>query len=247
MSTTTTTVLDVGDPSSASRVGVELARTTEALAVRLASRDAITTVAACEQAVTDRQQIADAITSVEAFFSPLKRLAHQLHKALCDRESAILAPLRIRDKRIVDAIREFKTDQDRQRQEAERAEADRQRRDREAQAAAEAAALERQGEPALAEAVIAEAVTAPPPVVALPDVTKQVEGLRFTRTWKWKFAGGPADVKATPPEFRARAMRLLPREFLTVDEAKLAKFATGMKDTARVPGIDFYYVDTPRR
>jgi len=95
--------------------------------------------------------------------------------------------------------------------------------------------------------VIAEAVSAPLPVVALPDVTKSVEGLRFTRTWHWRYAGGPRDVKQTPPEVRARSLRMLPREFMTADESKLTKFATGMKDTARVPGIEFYFVDTPRR
>jgi hypothetical protein len=238
--------LDVSRPETAAVVGTELARTTEALAGRLVVC-AVTDLVSLEQAVGDRQQIGAAIKSVEEFFAPLKSLAHRLHRALCDRENAILKPLQSLDRQKSNAISDFKSAQDRLRQQREREEAEARRRESEAQAAAEAAALESQGQPELAAAVIEESISAPLPVVALPDVTKAVEGLRFTRTWHWRFSGGPRDVKQTAPETRARTMRLVPRDFLTLDESKLTKYATSMKDTARVPGIDFYFVDTPRR
>jgi hypothetical protein len=241
-----TTILDVTRPETANAVGTDLVTTTAALTDRLAG-GTVTDLPSLEQAVIDRQQLGAAMKTVEAFFAPLKQGAYQLHRALCDREGAILKPLQALDRAKVAAISAYKADQDRVRQAQEREEAERRRRAYEAQAASEAAALEAQGQPALAEAVIAEAVSAPPPVVALPDITKQVDGLRFTRTWHWRYAGGPRDVTQTPPEIRARTMRLLPRDYLTLDERKLTTFAKSMKDTARVPGIEFYCVDTPRR
>jgi hypothetical protein len=239
-------VLDASNPESANRIGSDLAQSSEMLARTIVLMP-VTDVPSLEQAVSDRQQISGAIKAVEEFFAPFKSLAYQLHRKLCERESAILKPLQSLDRQRSDAISEFKRAQDSIRQQREREEAAAQQREREAQAAAEAAALERQGQPELAEAVIAEAVSAPAPVVVLPDVTRSVAGLRFSRTWHWRYAGGPKDVKQTPPEVRVRTMRMIPREYLTVDESKLTKFATGMKDTARVPGIEFYFVDTPRR
>lgn len=42
--------------------------------------------------------------------------------------------------------------------------------------------------------------------------------------------------------WRARVVNaaLIPREYLMVDEAKLANYAKAMKETANVPGVDFY-------
>ena len=246
MAKSTAAILDVSNPESASRVGLELATRMESITSQLAGA-VVTDQGSCEQAVMDRRQIGDAMKTVEDFFAPLKSLAYQLHKKLCDRENLILKPLRALDRQKSEAISAFKAIEDAQRRQRERDESARRQRERETQAAAEAAALEDQGQPELAAAVVHEAITAPAPVVTLPDLTRQVEGLRFTRTWHWRYTGGPRDVKQTSPEIRARTLRLVPREFLTLDESKLTKFATGMKDTAQVPGIEFYYVDTPRR
>jgi hypothetical protein len=135
---------------------------------------AITGVGDLEQAVLDRQEIGAAAKRVEEFFAPLKTMAHRLHKALCDRENEILGPLMRLDRAKRDAISTYKAEQDRLRREAERVAADQQRRERDAAAAHEAAALERAGERELAASVLEEAVTAPAPVVALPDITRQV-------------------------------------------------------------------------
>ena len=42
-------------------------------------------------------------------------------------------------------------------------------------------------------------------------------------------------------------MQLIPREFLCVDEKKLGAHIRAMKDSAKVPGIEIYYVDDPVR
>jgi hypothetical protein len=54
---------------------------------------------------------------------------------------------------------------------------------------------------------------------------------KFRRSWKWRL------VK---PE-------LVPREFLVVDTVRLNKYATAMRESAHVPGVEFYPVDEPIR
>jgi hypothetical protein len=39
----------------------------------------------------------------------------------------------------------------------------------------------------------------------------------------------------------------VPREFCAVDTVKLGRYATAMKDSAKVPGVRFFYVDDPVR
>ena len=112
-------VIDFIDPSKAKDVGRELESTTASLATRLTTTT-VTDLPSLEQAVTDRQALGEAIKRVEEFFSPFKQMAHRLHKALCDRETEILAPLRRVDFVKREAITEFKAAQDRLRQARER-------------------------------------------------------------------------------------------------------------------------------
>jgi hypothetical protein len=145
------------------------------------------------------------------------------------------------------AIGDFKAAQDRIRQQQEQVLADARRRDEQDRATATAAQLERSGEPEMAAQVLAEAIAAPPPVVALPDETKQIEGLHFTRRWLWRFAGGPKELTDTPPAVIARTMELIPRTYLCVDEKKVGAIVRASKGTIAIPGLDIYYVDDPRR
>jgi len=239
-------ILDFNQPETARAVGGELAATGEALVIQL-RESAVIDLATLEQAVRDRQTLGQAIARVAQFFAPFKAMAHQLHKALCDREREILAPLEQLDQLKRTAIAAYKRDQDRIRQEQERTLAEQRRRDEQDRAAAEAAQLEIAGEHEMAAAVVADAIAAPAPVVVLPDATKAVEGLKFTRRWLWRFAGGPADLKQTPPTVLARTMQLIPREYLCVDEKKVGAIVRSSKGTIRIPGIDVYYVDDPVR
>jgi hypothetical protein len=212
------------------------AATTEALAfveshrIEVSDRDSLIRAVELRLVIAERQQtIANKIAKPKAW-------AHGLHKWFCALESAALAPYTKLDTYERDQIREFKAAEDRRRAEAERLEAERQRRDAEARAATEAAALETTGDHTLADAVLEEAVSAPAPVVVLPDATK-VDGLAFTRRYLWRYAPGGL----------VRALALLPRPYLTVDEKKITLFAKAMKGTATLPGIEFYHVDDPVR
>ena len=239
-------VIDFIQPDKAKSIGGEIETTTKSLASRL-SQSAVTDLGSLEQAVLDRQAIGDAIKRVQEFFAPFKQMAHRLHKALCDRENEILAPLQRVDVAKRTAISDYKAAQDRIRAARERELADQRRREEEARAAADAAQLEAAGMHAEASAVLEEAIAAPAAVVVLTDETKAVEGLKFTRRWCWRFSGGPQAIKDTPPAILERTMQLIPREFLCVDEKKVGAYVRSMKGTAKIPGLDVYYVDDPVR
>jgi hypothetical protein len=200
----------------------------------------ITTREELQAVVGLRQDLAARVKVVVEFFKPFKSQAHQLHQQLCDREGLLIAPLQQYDAACAAAIRDYKVITDRQREADERAAQEQARRDQQARAVADAAALEAQGQPALAAAIIEEALVTPAPVVVLPDPLK-VKGLSFTRVWKWRPAGG------TTPAHYARAVSVVLRQYLTLDTKKLDGYATSMKDTASIEGLEFYYEDRPNR
>jgi len=238
--------IDVMDPASADRIGTDLATSTTALAARLADV-AIVTQADADQAVRDRQLLNDQRKTVVDYFAPIKQMAYKLHRKICDRETAILQPLDARDRAISRGLVDWKAAADRIRQEEEQAEQQRRHQEQQAAALHEAAALEAGGETELAAAVMDDAIQTAPPVVALPDITRTVPGLKFRKVWKWKYSGGPAVVKDTPATVIARTMKLVPREFLTVDEIKIGAYVRSMKASGSIPGIDIYATDEPVR
>lgn len=246
MSPAAAKVLDFNKPDTAAHLGGELEQTALALAQRTRGL-AITDRVGCEQAVLDRQSIGDAIKRVEEFFAPFKKMAYDLHKALCNRENAVLLPLRNVDAERQTAIRTFNDAQTRIREAEERKRAEQARRDDEARAAAEAAALEVAGDHEMAAAVMEEAIAAPMPVITLPTLKEQVAGLKTVRRWYWRFPGATGEVKTSPPAVVARTMQLIPREFLKIDEQKLGAHVRTMQGAAKIPGIQVYYVDDPVR
>jgi hypothetical protein len=222
-----TSAIALPDPHT---LGDDLAEQTTALAARV-SAGVILTVDDHQQAIDERQELGEALKRVQQYFAPIKKMAHTLWRELCDRENAILDPLRARDIERAKAIGAYKAVADAARREAERAEGDRRKAENERHAIAEAAALERDGDRASAAMVLADAVAAPPPVVVLPDLVRSVAGAKFVRRW----------------HFRIVDESLIPREYLAVDEKRIGQYVRAMKGSARVAGIEFYYSDDPVR
>jgi len=176
-----------------------------------------------------RKLIGEKQKSVTQQLARPKQWAFGLHQWFCSLEKAALAPLAILDGYEREQIRAFDEQQTRERQARERAIAEARRLADQERATAEAAALERAGEHQMAAAVVAEAIQAAPPVVVLENEVRAVQS--FRRTWHFEITDA-AEV---------------PRDFCAVDETKLQRYATAMKDTAQVPGVRFYWVDTPVR
>jgi hypothetical protein len=96
----------------------------------------------------------------------------------------------------------------------------------------EAALLKKQGQPELAAAVMNTPVAAQP--VTLPDAVPHLPKQSFRDEWKWRPVGGDS------PEARAAAEKLVPREYLQLNDVKLNGIARSMKGTLKIPGIEFY-------
>jgi len=189
----------------------------------------VTDLATLAQANAVRRMIGERQKGIIAQLAKPKNWAHSLHQWFCSLEKAALAPLTILDHYEAAEIRTFHDAETRRREEKERVIAEARRVADQARATAEAAALERAGEHELAAAVVEEAITAPPPVVVLPDAVRAVQS--FRRRWTFEVVD-EAEV---------------PREFCAVDTVKLGRYATAMKDSAKVPGVRFFYTDDPIR
>jgi hypothetical protein len=67
-------------------------------------------------------------------------------------------------------------------------------------------------------------------VVTIAPTTPHVAGVTTGEKWTWKAVNGD----------EARAVQLLPREYLQIDKAKLNAYARMHKGSARLPGVIFF-------
>jgi hypothetical protein len=202
----------------------------ESTVARLAATSVVVTTA------DDYQQVGGVILPdlanrqkvIAEFFAPFKNAAHRLHKMICDRENVLLKPLVAKE---VDAKynwQAYERDQQRRRRDDELRLAEVARRQEQDRLAAEAARLE-SVEPALARSMLEQALTVETPVVVL-QAPPPIAGISSSENWKWRPVNGDA----------ARAVDLVPRCFLCLDEKKLNAYAKANKGSARVPGLEFY-------
>jgi hypothetical protein len=205
------------------------ASTREVLAFVEQNKVVVTDMATLARANAVRKAIGEKQKGIAAQLAKPKQWADSLHKWFCSLERAALAPLQILDNYERAQITAFNDEMTRVRVAREQAIAEARRLADQARATSEAAALERAGEHQLAAAVVAEAIAAPPPHVVLPNEVKAVQSFRR----RWTF-----DVVDESE---------VPREFCAIDTVKLGRYAIAMKDSAKVPGVRFFYVDDPVR
>jgi hypothetical protein len=171
---------------------------------------------------------------IEAWFKPLKDWFYRAHRMVCDRENHVLQPLTAFESAgKANRLELEREDERRRREEEQRLAAEAQRQERE-RLANEAAQLEASGEHQLAQQVLEQAIDAPAPVFAIASSLPQTRGITSRENWKWRPLGGDT------PAARARAVQLIPREYLCIDEKKLNAYAKAHGAGARIPGIQFY-------
>lgn len=171
---------------------------------------------------------------IQDWFKPLKDWFYRAHRMVCDRENQVLQPLQAFESAGKENRLRLEREDERRRREEEQRLADEARRQEQERLAAEAAQLEANGEHALAQQVLEQAVETPAPVFAIASTLPQTKGITSRENWKWRPIGG--DTSAA----RARAVQLVPREFLCLDEKKLNAYAKAHGVSARIPGIQFY-------
>jgi len=169
---------------------------------------------------------------VTSFFKPMKDSAYQAHKAVCDREKAMLTPLKNAEKSVKRAMSDYFAEQERKRQEAEAAarraaEAERERK------LQEAAELESAGDKAGAESAMSEALVmddAASYTVSAPAKPK-VSGVSTSKDWE--ITG--IDPKVVP-------LALAGVELRPVDTAAVMRLIRASKGTIEIPGVTYKQV-----
>lgn len=164
------------------------------------------------------------------WFEPLVKQANQAHKALTGRRAEELKPIEAEEARLKREMSTWSQEQQRrQREEEARLAAEAKQRE-EAIALQEAAMLRAQGvSEAEAMAVVEQAIEAPAPIVSLGPAVQKVEGISYRSDWRYQI---------TDPD-------AIPREYLTIDEKKIAGVVRALKGAARIPGVRVYEDKTP--
>ena len=165
-------------------------------------------------------------SQVTTFFKPMKDSAYQAHKAVCDREKAMLTPLRNAEKTVKQVMSAYIAEQERKRREAEEAarraaEAERERKIQEA-ATLEAAGDADGAEAAFEEAAIMDDAASYAVVPAAASTSKDWEIVEI-------------DPKAVP-------LAVAGIELRPVDQAAVMRLIRASKGQIEIPGITYRQV-----
>ena len=170
------------------------------------------------------KEVKAAQSRVVAFFAPMKQKAHEAHKEITTKEAATLKPLTEAEALVKRNMLAFYQDQERIRQEEQRkaqAIADEAARKERERLEKEAAKLKT---PELKEQRLEQAAAIIAPVVSVASVTPVISGQSIRKTWT----------------ARVTNAAIVPREWLTVNEAALKAFAKSTKGAVPVAGVQFF-------
>ena len=166
---------------------------------------------------------------VTGFFKPMKDSAYQAHKAVCDREKAMLTPLKNAEKIVKKTMGDYLMEQERIRREAEEAarraaEEERERKLKEAMAL-EAAGDKEGAEAAVEEAVVMDEATG----YSVPaSVKPKVSGVSTSKDWEIT----SIDTSKVPVNFSGMELR-------PVDQAAVMRLIRASKGSISIPGIAY--------
>lgn len=166
---------------------------------------------------------------VTGFFKPMKDSAYQAHKAVCDREKAMLTPLKNAEKIVKKTMGDYLMEQERIRREAEEAarraaEEERERKLKEAMAL-EAAGDKEGAEAAVEEAVVMDEATG----YSVPAPVKpKVSGVSTSKDWEIT----SIDTAKVPVNFNGMELR-------PVDQAAVMRLIRASKGSIAIPGIAY--------
>ena len=166
---------------------------------------------------------------VTGFFKPMKDSAYQAHKAVCDREKAMLTPLKNAEKIVKKTMGDYLMEQERIRREAEEAarraaEEERERKLKEAMAL-EAAGDKEGAEAAVEEAVVMDEATG----YSVPaSVKPKVSGVSTSKDWEIT----NIDTAKVPVNFSGMELR-------PVDQAAVIRLIRASKGSIAIPGIAY--------
>jgi hypothetical protein len=160
--------------------------------------------------------------AVEEAFGPVVKSAHTAWKSAVAQRDKFLEPAADAERTVKGRMSTWFQEQERiRRAEEARLQAEAQRAAEEDRLA-QAVAAEEAGEQEVADALADAPVVAPPVVV--PRSAPDVKGVSVRSVWRWRVADE----------------RLVPREYLTIDEQKIGGVVRALKGQARIPGVEVF-------
>lgn len=178
------------------------------------------------------KELKNKTAAVTAFFKPMKDHAYQAHRAICEREKAMLAPIQKAEKTIKRSMSAYLQEKERKRREAEEAmrraaEAERERM------LAEAAAREEAGDAEGAEAAMTEAVVMDEATrYSAPSAPQpKVAGVSTSKDWEID----SIDDALVPVDVNGAVIR-------PVDQAAIMRLIRASKGNIKIPGVSFHEV-----
>ncbi len=161
----------------------------------------------------------------DEFDTPIKA-AHAAHKAICAMREKFTGPVKVECERLNRIMSNYTAaEQARVRAEQQRLVQEARKRAEDARLAA-ALELERQGQQAAAVAALNAPIIVTAPRVVTPP--PKADGVSVRTTWRYEVI----DVA------------LVPLEYMVPDDTKLTNYARTMRDTATMPGVKFYPVQS---
>jgi len=155
-------------------------------------------------------------------FKPIKQKMDAAKQEVLDQERAADAPLKEAESWLSPQIITWNREQERIRQEEEARLREIARKEEEERQLQEAILAEQSGQKEEAEAIMDAPVQAAPVVV--PKSVPKVAGMSIRDNWK----------------FRITNEKLIPREYLKVDEVKIGQVVRAMKSAANIAGVEVY-------
>lgn len=167
---------------------------------------------------------------VMEFFKPMKDLAYKAHKSVCDREKAVLAPLKSAEATLKKAMGAYSAEKERKRREEEAAvrRAAEAERERQLQKAVE---LEEQGDADGAEAAMmdAEVMDQAAAYSIQPAAAQQkVQGVSTSKDWEIV----SVDEKAVPAYIAGVELR-------PVNKGAVMRMIRASKGSVEIPGVQY--------
>ena len=180
------------------------------------------------EAATGLKLIKAMSSEIAAFFAPLKKKAHEAHRAITQAEAEKLAPLVAAEKAVKIAMAAFVEAEERKRRALERQIAEKARKRQEEEQLLDAIDAEAAGNVQAADAILARPVLAP--VVMLPSQTPKVAGISFSERWHAVVFDHTALVRAV-------ADGRVPMFALTPNQSWLDGQARALKSDLGYPGV----------
>ena len=155
-------------------------------------------------------------------FKPIKQKMDAAKQEVLDQEKLVDKPLQEAESLLSPRIIAWNREQERIRQEEEARLREIARKEEEERQLQAAIAAEQSGNKEEAQAIIETPVQATPVVV--PKAVPKVAGMSIRENWK----------------FRITNEKLIPRDYLKVDEVKIGQVVRAMKSACNIPGVEIY-------